>query len=726
MKGGRGARWSSSLPALAFSCALAAAPLASAEQEFAGGKLSGSFEGGGRIVTGNTDSAKFEEYRDLHSGAFGAGEFLLEDAGQRRYLRGWLEDIGEDDQRYRLEAGEWGRWGLELEYDELPHEFSELAETPYGNVDSGELVLPPSFARPPVPDLASELDENLQPAGLGFLWRTGTAQVRYEPRRDIELSTRYRVQDKQGTRPLALGFGSPGGRFVNVPAPIDERIFEVRSDATLARERWSLGFDYTGSFFDNHMTSVTVDNPLQGTDAVGASSRGRFALAPDNSAHSVSLSGSSLLPAPFPVRATGTVGWGLHLQDDDFLPHTINSAIAGDPLLALPASDLDGKVRTLLGNATLSAQPARGWDLDARYRIYDYDDKTDSLELPAVVVNDASVSAETRFSTPFDYRRQLAELEASYRICEPAEMSLAYRWESWRRSWNREVRHSNEQGPDLKLDYLPARWLQLRAGYSFGWRERSDYHSNAYLTATLPPADLPAAESDAVFPPLRDFDLERRLLHQVDLLARILPREDLAVAFSGALYAASYPDAEFGVQDDRSWSVGTDASWTPLDWLALSFSYTFDHDRLAQDARNRPSLPDDPSNDFDSRTTNLAHDVGVESELTLIPDRLSGSVGYRFQRGRDETDSQGAQGAAVDYPTVRDRLHVAHAELRYRVSEPLELRARYAFEDWSHDDFRYDGLRPSSPAISPNDVFLGDEVADYQAHIVSLSAIFRF
>ncbi|HXZ86020.1 MAG TPA: hypothetical protein VEI82_11080, partial [Myxococcota bacterium] len=75
-------------------------------------------------------------------------------------------------------------------------------------------------------------------------------------------------------------------------------------------------------------------------------------------------------------------------------------------------------------------------------------------------------------------------------------------------------------------------------------------------------------------------------------------------------------------------------------------------------------------------------------------------------------DSVDALGAAVDYPTVGDFLHMAYAEVRYQVLEPLELRARYAYEKWYHDDFRYDGVRPSSPSVSATDIFLGDEVDD--------------
>jgi MtrB/PioB family decaheme-associated outer membrane protein len=719
------ARSRSGIAGVAFAAAIAAGPLVRADQQVGDARVSGAVELGGRIVTGDTDSAKFQEYRDIDDGAFGAAHFLIEDPTQTRFLRGWLDDIGEDDQRYRLEAGQWGLWGLALEYDELPHYLSEQAQTPYLNTHANQLVLPPSFTRPPA-DFPATLNANLQPAKLGVMWRTGTAEAHYTPFQDVELAARYRVQDKDGTRPSALGFGSPGGRFVNHPARVDERTYELRTDATVTHETWSLGLGYTGSIYQNFTDSVTVDNPLQGIDTVGLSSRGRYTTAPDNSAHSVNLSGTSIVPAPFPVRATGTLGFGTHRQDDHFEQHTINSAIAADPLLVLPADNLEGKVATLLGNATVTARPSTHWTIDARYRFYDFDNKTDSLTFPAVVVNDQSVAAETHISTALDYQRQNAEVKAAYQISQPAAVSFSYQWDHWKRGRNREVLSTNEHGPGIDFDYLAATWLQLRTGYAFLLRDRSDYRSLAYFEQTLPPADAAAAENNSTFSSLRDFDVERRRLHKVDALAQILPLETLALTLSGAVYAANYPNADYGLEDDTAWSAGAEASWTPLDWLSFAVGYTYDYDRLAQDLRNRPGLPDDPINDYHTRIGGEAHNVTAESDVTLIPDRLSFNVGYLFQHGRDRTDSSGALGTAVDYPTVGDWLHVAHAELRYRVLEPVELRARYAYEKWYHEDFRYDGLRPSTPSVSATDIFLGDEVDDYQAHVISLSAVVEF
>ena len=90
---------------------------------------SGEAQLGWRGVWGDTGSAKFEEYRQVKEGVFGSVRLLLEDPERRYYLRGWLDDIAEGDQQYRVEGGRYGLWGIRGFYSEIPHVFSNRAVT---------------------------------------------------------------------------------------------------------------------------------------------------------------------------------------------------------------------------------------------------------------------------------------------------------------------------------------------------------------------------------------------------------------------------------------------------------------------------------------------------------------------------------------------------------------------------------------------------------------------
>ena len=95
-------------------------------------------------------------------------------------------------------------------------------------------------------------------------------------------------------------------------------------------------------------------------------------LAPDNMAHTITLGGGVNLPMR--TRLTGNFSYSLQLQNQDFLPQTINPTIAGDPSLVLPQNSLNGNVQTILLNLGAVTRPIRDVTLTAKYRLFDYSD----------------------------------------------------------------------------------------------------------------------------------------------------------------------------------------------------------------------------------------------------------------------------------------------------------------------------------------------------------------
>src|SRR3970282_1034463 len=124
----------------------------------------------------------------------------------------------------------------------------------------------------------------------------------------------------------------------------------------------------------------------------------------------------------------GTVSYGWRLQDDNFLPFTINPAISTLLSGALPSSrdslllkSLDGDVRPTMVNATLVNRYFDRLDLKAYYRYYDLDNRSKKLFLPDGYIRSdtgpsASAAAEDLRSFPYAYSKQNIGLEASHNI----------------------------------------------------------------------------------------------------------------------------------------------------------------------------------------------------------------------------------------------------------------------------------------------------------------------
>src|SRR5262245_10249382 len=535
---------------------------------------------GGRAISGDTHSSKFEEYRDLEPGLFGGANFLLTDPNDVTFLWGDFENVGYDDQRYALEAGQWGRFKLFGGYEELPHVFSDDARTLYSYSGSNLLLLPDALQASieAAPDNASK--SALLGAALGdadhipleYQLRTVLAGLVFDPREDLELETAYRSLARSGRKPFSMGFGSPGGTFVNFASPVDERTDEVTADLRFGRGPWNLEVGYLGSFFGNELNQVTIDNPLRLTDSPTAgSAQGRIGLAPDNSLNNVRATGAYELPLDFPARIATTFSYGLRRQDDDFLPHTINSALAGDPGLVLPQDSLDGKVQTYLANVLLTARPLPALDLRASYRYYDFHNDTPVIQFPSHVVNDQTLDTEIGRSVAPDYERQQASLDASYRFSRAVRLRGGPFWDQWSRSRDREVSKLDEFGAKLALDLRPAKRVMLRADYLLGVRKGSEYNPFDYPAATLDPnqVDDPDFANTAQLAQFRKFDEADRTRNEIKLLTQWIAREDLDLTFSGGWVHYDYPHSDYGVSDDKRWNVGTELGHQPFEWMSL-------------------------------------------------------------------------------------------------------------------------------------------------------------
>src|SRR3989304_3620299 len=108
------------------------------------------FETNGEIKVGvqavdekEGESAKFNEYRDIEDG-FYLYKFSVEgvDNDKGRYIEFKATNVERDDQNIKLRLGVSGKWSIEAEWDEIPHNLSEKAKTPYIKGGDGLYTVP--------------------------------------------------------------------------------------------------------------------------------------------------------------------------------------------------------------------------------------------------------------------------------------------------------------------------------------------------------------------------------------------------------------------------------------------------------------------------------------------------------------------------------------------------------------------------------------------------------
>ena len=741
---------------LSLGALLAVAGAAEAQYTLGGMRLEGEVEAGTRFFLeepSKSRAAKFQEYRDVDDGLF----------LQRFYLRAFTADDaystelagsewGSQNQNFSLSSGRLGLWQFDFEWDQLRHVLFTNTRLLATEADRGIFVLPT-----PRPSLATH---NAAPErDLSIRWDTARMGFRYSITPNFDIKAEYTRIRKDGDRPFGMGFGSPGSNFYEVLEPIEHTIHDFRLQGTYASERWQLQFGYTGSVFVNDERRVVADNPCSGNVAqcgagdggAAAPVRGQASLPPSNMAHTFSLGGGVNLPMRSRINANFT--YGMRLQNETFLPHTINPALSSDPDLALPQKDLNGLVHIIAFHLQGTTRPWTPVTLTAKYRFYDQIEDSDRPFLNAVVVNDRTITREVRHVSRLDYNRHNADLEARYQVIQPLAVLGGVGWERWNRAAGREVHESDEFFAKAGLDATPTDWMQARLTYRPSYRRLAHYNTFARKETTVTEDDAALLAGQSVF--LRKFDEAERNRQRVDLDVTLTPIEAITVTPSFSWRYDDYIESRLGLQEETSWSAGVDINVTPSQWLSFSAGYMYERVDQQQRNRNRIGLGGTTTDfedwDWISNNIDTVQTVHANVRGQLLPSRLEWGIGGNWSQavgristrnpvtptthtvnGATTTAAQVGTATAKPMPAFEDEIIRLDAALKYHINKAWTVTLGYGWESFLSHDWRTDRLSPFIPVASTaglpgqTSIWLGNDLRNYSAHIVGVTLAYRF
>jgi len=726
------------------------------EKEIFGLKASGDVVLGGRVYGDrpkDDERAKFEEYRDLSETIFLDFLRLRGDSKDDFYTIEILATNGGlDDQNFQLRSFGVGSFDFLFEWDQTPHNISRNSQTFYVESPTATFNLP--SPRPALPDWnsAPKIEE------IGFRTDTALVDFSYAPTPDWDIGVDFRRTYKHGDRPLGFSFSTRGGHGVEVPLSVDDTTYDVDVSAAYAGDSYQLQFNYLFSLFDNDLDRVRVDNPCFGLAGCGAfnsnpptAATGQGALSPGNYAHTFTLAGGVSLPMR--TRLNSSFTYSLRKQDQAFLPITINPALAGDPDLAaaqaaLP-NDLDGEVSILRFNLSATSRPMDDLTATAKFRVYDYNDNGPEIPFTAYVegerdvISGTSLPLRARLARRYPYTKWNAGGDVRYQLFEPVSVKIGFDWEQWNRDASltpvtpssliepggdsvlhvpREVDNTNEYTPKVMLDLTPLDWLLFRVSYAYSKRDGTNY--------------LQASEEQLAL--LRKFDMADRKRHRVDLLADVIPMDDLMFTFTFNYTNDDYNDSQYGLQDADNWAAGVDATWKPLDWLSVFAGYV--HEEWDNQSRHKFRTPsggelNNPTFDWISDVEDRYDTVRVGLKADLIPELLEGGVNWNYSIGHSDmnqanpvTPVGGSSSSAVaeDFPGMRTDLSMLNVFLHYWISEQFTAKVQWSFETFHESDFRQDGLTPFNPDVGSNMIYLGNNLLGYNASYFTFSVGYHF
>ena len=247
------------IPAALVLTALAAAvPAALAQQ------VTGSVSLGG--IATDVDERnpwRLHEYRDLDDGVI-AGFRLRADYGSW-YHNLFGENLGRDDQFLEARGGRYGLFKYRLYADDVIHNWTFNAITPFSGVGSSNLVF---TGTAPSTDVSTwnPFDYTQQHKNVG-----GFAEV--TPGVDSPLYFRVTGNRKktEGIRPLGQAGGSPGGPVYELPMPLDRTTSDISGEAGYSSKTMHLSASVLYSKFEDNNDALPI---AEGHQHKGGNSKG--------------------------------------------------------------------------------------------------------------------------------------------------------------------------------------------------------------------------------------------------------------------------------------------------------------------------------------------------------------------------------------------------------------------------------------------------------------------
>lgn len=587
-----------------------APPPAAADQ---GWYFTGEFEAGGqgfikrpptgfgRDSSGNfllpkqTDSrAKFEEYGKIPPGVFLDWFYLEMGSKDGRYnIDAWGKDVGYNAQSYGVDFAQNGFQYLTLGWDQTPHLISTSAKSLFSGVGSTTLTVPNSIqdalkaqygnatssaaGNPGVGNIARNNINNIVDSNATHIDEIGTRRdtfsvdYRITPTTDWDFKVGYSHEDRTGTKPGTLNYTSPSGfpsNVIAVPVPVDETTQKPWGSGEYVGSgswgRYSIQLAYDGSIYTDNLTKLTADNPFSNTGAQANYGTLVVGLPPSNQAHSFSASGATDIPL-FKSRFTTTNQYTRMTQDDAFL-NTSNNGLTADPL---PASSLNGEVKTFLTNNILTSKFTT--DLSNKLRIRYYERNNDT-PVPAnpytnVIFADSEISAGPFTPEYESYKKTNIDEDLRWDTSlKWLTLGAGYGFERWDRT-NRFTTVTNENTGKAFADVKLTHSSTAHLSYSYSSRRYEggyEIDDGAWLNSRM-------------------FDLANRDRQKARLIVDYDMNEMITISPSAGLRWDDYPETtpfQTGLSSEHAWNAGIDVGVRPMSNLRLMAGYTYEQSKL--------------------------------------------------------------------------------------------------------------------------------------------------
>jgi MtrB/PioB family decaheme-associated outer membrane protein len=778
---------------------IATLPLSSgavAQDQNTWGEYHGQFEVGGRVfiqrpptgfgtapapdnwLTPRTSEsrAKFEEYGAIKPGLYAdtIRIWSLTKDGLYGFDFG-ARNVGFNNQSYYLDLSKAGQHYLTIGWDQTPHLISTSAKTIFGGVGTTSLTVDNTLqtnlqanqasataagaagiaARTAIEGFINSAAGSLT---LSALREKAFVDYKYTPDSNWEFKLDYSNEHRTGTRPVGMNWGTGfPTNIVEAIQPIDDRTQNINATGQYIGtspwgKKWIANLKYSGSFYDDSLKTLGVENPFCLTSAGGCFPNLQLSLYPSNSANAFTL--SNAVDLPWQSRFANTIQYNMMRQNDTF----VNTAINGLTPAALPATSANAKVDTLLVNNTLTTQITKDLKSTIRYRYYDFDNKTPELLWTNYVRADSSIvtPAGGFRNLAIAYTKQNASGELNWRAFRWLTLGGVYAWEQYDRT-RRDANVTNENSGKIYMDATVWASTHLRGSVLYSQRRYNNYDAATFVDA---PAINQTADNLAA---VRKFDMANRDRLKIETFLDVPINGNLTITPTFGLRNDRYPiDVvnQLGVSKDNGWNAGADlaARLSPNVRLMLSYNYE-ERRRNMADCCGGAAGGLIPANIWYSDILQRYNTFITAVDWNAIPERLDFRFEYLLALGSEANNttfcSSGADGCTgsgtggvnpprTQFPAEKNSFQRFSTTARYFVDPTIVrqmgwkgeviAKLRYIYERNHTENWAIDNMTPYIPTSDQSvdltgggrSIFLAYANPNYTAQIIAASLAFKW
>lgn len=633
------------------------------------------------IKAGEGGEAKFTEYRDLRQGAglYGRAKLLIDSPNP--FLKFEASDIAYDTQRYILEGGFWGKFKIDLFFQEIPHNITFDARSFYSGAGTDTLTGVPN----PFVDFWNTFDYSIdrKQYGGGFNFNM------FKP---FFFDFSFQREDRDGIKPAGVSTGSPGDISLELPEPVDYTTDNLKLEAGYAKNPLFLSFSYFYSNFDNSNQTLLFRNPLTG-------SSDKLTLPPDNDYYKLAFKGALKLPLNTKVNAIA--GTARANSDHPFFP------------------TFDGKVDTTNYDFSLTSTPVSFLDGKAYYKYYKRNNK--------------STDTSETVGTFFDYKIESFGGDLGFRLPAKFYLTGAYKYVKTKR----EAVGETDPAAVLPFDRdnifsVDLRWtgldfMALRLGY-----EHLDRN-----------AEYQTPETEAQLARRYAYASQNRNTYKASVDLFPLDSLDLGLAYQHT--NSNYPDTTYGLTNSRLDEFNINVDYLLGKIAKLYGYGDFGWVRFSQyQSRGGPTLDWKAKENDNTYGFGVGADLYIiPNKLTLHfwqnYVKSNGSIDYTLVDPAYYVVTPGVFGAGLSgIGANNDNIDISKWDdytkwgiafkIDYLLMKSLTLFAGYGFERYDYSDAQLNGYQFVPGTSGSNGAYLTGAYKDqsYRANLVFAGATFKF